>query len=88
LLAVGGDTAELAALADSVESWGRGSACGQDPRLHHHIRALLFTARGQLEDAVAEYRASIFSPTGGYTRTIIELAKVLMRLNRPRDAAS
>src|SRR5690606_7443021 len=44
-------------------------------------------ARGDLAQAEREFRAAIWSPTGGYTRTNVELAKVLLRLNRPREAA-
>jgi tetratricopeptide (TPR) repeat protein len=51
------------------------------------VRGLLYAARGQLEQAATEFRLAIYSPTSGYTRTNIELAKVLMRLNRPREAA-
>lgn len=86
-LAAAGDTADLAALADSVESLGRGSAYGRDPRLHHHVRGLLFPAREGLQNAVTECRASSFSPAGNYTRTNNKLAKMLIRLDRPRDAA-
>ncbi|MFN8653301.1 MAG: BTAD domain-containing putative transcriptional regulator [Gemmatimonadales bacterium] len=86
-LAAAGDTAILAGLADSVEAWGRGSSYGRDRRLYHHIRGLLLTARGDLEDAVREYRQAIFSTTTGYTRTNLELGRVLLRLGRPREAA-
>ncbi len=86
-LAAAGDTIPLSALADSVERWGRGSAYGRDQRLHHHIRGLLYTARGKLMDAAREFRQSIFSPTLGYTRTNLELGKVLLRLDQPREAA-
>lgn len=86
-LAAAGDTASLSALADSVEVWGRGSSYGRDRRLHHHIRGLLLTARGDLEGAVREYRQAIFSTTTGYTRTNLELGRVLLRLGRPKEAA-
>jgi DNA-binding SARP family transcriptional activator/TolB-like protein len=86
-LAAAGDTALLPALADSIERWGRLSAYGRDQRLHHHVRGLLFEARGQLDAAESELRQSVFSPTTGYTRTNVELAKVLMRESRPREAA-
>ncbi len=86
-LAAAGDTAPLPALADSVERWGHGSAYARDQRLHHHIRGLLYAARGQLNEAANEFRASVFSPVIGYSRTNVELAKVYLRLNRPRDAA-
>ena len=86
-LAAAGDTGLLPTIADSVERWGQQSAYGRDQRLHHHIRGLLFEARGQFDAAESELRQGIFSPTMGYTRTNVELAKVLMRKNRPREAA-
>ncbi len=87
-LAAAGDTAQLAALADSVERWGRQSAYGRDRRLHHHIRGLLFHARGNLEAAAAALEQAIFSPTVGYTRTNLELGRVMLKLDRPREAAA
>jgi DNA-binding SARP family transcriptional activator/TolB-like protein len=86
-LAAAGDTTLLRAIADSVERWGRMSAYGRDQRLHHHIRGLLLTARGQPEEGVSEFRQAVFSPVTGYTRTNVELAKLLLRLGRPREAA-
>ncbi len=86
-LAAAGDTAPLPAIADSLQVWGRLNSYGRDQRAHHHVRGLLFAARGELAQAEREFRAAIWSPTGGYTRTNIELAKVLLRLNQPREAA-
>ena len=86
-LAAAGDTAPLPRIADSLEVWGQRNSYGRDGRAHHHVRGLLYAARGQLEQAAAEFRQAIWSPTSGYTRTNIELAKVLLRLNRPREAA-
>ncbi|MDX2120421.1 MAG: hypothetical protein SF070_05050 [Gemmatimonadota bacterium] len=86
-LAAAGDTAPLPAIADSLQVWGRLNSYGRDQRAHHHVRGLLFAARGKLAQAEREFRAAIWSPTGGYTRTNIELAKVLLRLNQPREAA-
>ena len=74
-------------IADSVEAWGRLSGYGRDRRLHHHIRGLLLNARGDLEGAAAEFRQGIFSVTIGYSRTNLELGRVLLRLGRPREAA-
>lgn len=45
-------------------------------------------ALGQREQAVGEFRHAIFSPTSGYTRTNLELARVLLELGRPREAVS
>jgi DNA-binding SARP family transcriptional activator len=85
-LAASGDTASLAALADSIEAAGRASAFGRDRRLHHHVRGLLLAARGALDDAVREFRLAMFSPTSGYTRTNLELGRVLLRQGRAADA--
>jgi len=86
--AAAGDTARLARLADSVQAVGALSAYGRDRRLHHHLRGLLFLARGQREEAVESFRRAIHSTTFGYTRTNLELGRVLMALGRPRDAAA
>lgn len=87
-LAAAGDTARLAALADTIKAWGRHSTFGRDWRLHHHVRGLLLAARRQPERAVTEFRRAIFSPNSGYTRTNLELARVLIALGRPREAVS
>ncbi|HET9271949.1 MAG TPA: hypothetical protein VFO31_27410, partial [Vicinamibacterales bacterium] len=83
-----GDTAILARLADSVRALGAASAFGRDQRLHHHLRGLLLSARGRDADAAAEFRAAIYSVTSGYTRTNLELARVLLRDGRARDAVA
>lgn len=87
-LAAAADTSALAALADSVEVWGRLSSFGRDERLHHHIRGLLMAARGQHAAAATAYRRAVYSTTSGYTRTNLELARVLVELDRPLDAVA
>ena len=37
-------------------------------------------------DAVAAFRCAVYSPTIGYTRTNLELGRVLITLGRPREA--
>jgi len=86
-LAALGDTIPLPAIADSIERWGQRSSYGRDRRLHHHVRGLLLAARGQLPEAAAEFERGVFSPVIGYTRTNVELARLLLRLDRPREAA-
>jgi DNA-binding SARP family transcriptional activator/predicted Zn-dependent protease/TolB-like protein len=81
-----GDTARLASLADSVESWGRLSAFARDQRLHFHLRGLLSAARGRHAEAVAFFRRAIYSPSDGYTRTNLELARELIGLGRAAEA--
>jgi len=85
-LAAAGDTALLQRLADSLEILGQQSSYGRDRRLFHHIRGLLFVARGRQAQAAREFRQAVWSLTYGYTRTNLELARALMTLGRPRDA--
>jgi tetratricopeptide (TPR) repeat protein len=81
-----GDTQRLAVLADTMERVARLSTSGVDWGLHHHVRGLLWQARGQPARAAQEFRAAMYSPTRGYTRTNLELARALMTLDRPHDA--
>jgi DNA-binding SARP family transcriptional activator/tetratricopeptide (TPR) repeat protein len=85
-LAAAGDTAHLARLADSVQHIGARSAYGRDRRLHHHLRGLLARARGDLPKAEAEFRAAVYSEVGGYTRSNLELARVLAAQGRHAEA--
>jgi len=85
-LAAGGDSSRLAALADSIEAAGARSNLARDQRLHHHVRGLLFAARGNDSAAVAEFRRAVFSMTLGYTRTNVEMARALLRLGQYTDA--
>jgi len=85
-LAAGGDTARLEALADTIEAYGSGSNLARDSRIHHHVRGLLFAARGNDSTAVTEFRHAIFSTSAGYTRTNVEMAKALLRLGRYAEA--
>jgi tetratricopeptide (TPR) repeat protein len=87
-LAALGDTGSLASLADTIESVGRRSYYGRDRFLHHHVRGLLLAARGDLEAAAAEFRRAVYYPNAGYTRTNVELARVLIELGRPLEAVA
>jgi DNA-binding SARP family transcriptional activator/tetratricopeptide (TPR) repeat protein len=84
--AAAGDTQRLPALADSIERAARHSSYGLDWHLPHHVRGLLWQARGQPARAVEEFQAAIYSPTLGYTRTNLELARTFLALGRPHDA--
>ena len=75
-------------LADSVEQWGRASLYGRDPKLHHYLRGLVLAAEGRYEEAAAQYRATIFSPSLGFTRANYELARCLKTLGRPNEAVA
>ena len=85
-LAAAGDTASLAALADSVRTIGAVSTFGRDHLLHHYILGLLWAARGQPGPAAESFRRSIWSWTDGFTRANLELARTLLALGRPREA--
>lgn len=85
-LAAAGDTATLQTLADSIDSVARFSSYGRDWRLPDHVRGLSWLARGQLERAAQSFRVAMYSPTVGYTRTNLELARALLGLGRPAEA--
>jgi tetratricopeptide (TPR) repeat protein len=87
-LSASGDTMAVRALVDSVERWGQGSAYGRDRRAHHYLRGLLHAAASRHEDAVREFREAIHSPSLGFTRVNYELARCLLRLDRPREAVT
>jgi tetratricopeptide (TPR) repeat protein len=87
--AAAGDTAGLAALADTIEALGR-QVLGLPYRsAHHHVRGLVWSARGRPEAAAEEfYRATHHpvAPTSGYTRSNLELGRLLISLGRPHEA--
>ena len=85
-LAAAGDTARLAALADTVAATAGRSLFGREALLPHYIRGLLLSARHQPAAAVEQYRKAVFSWTQGYTRVNYELGKALLELHRPREA--
>jgi DNA-binding SARP family transcriptional activator/TolB-like protein len=87
-LAAAGDTARLAAIADTVQATGPRSSLGRDRLLHHHIRGLLLAARGDSAGAERELRQAIVSPTFGYTRTNLELGRLLLTQRRPGEAVA
>lgn len=90
LLAMGllaaGDTGAVRKLADSVEYWGSHSLYGRDRRAHNYLRGMLLVAQGRDNDAVSYLRASIHSPSNGFTRINYELGRTLLRLNRPSES--
>jgi tetratricopeptide (TPR) repeat protein len=87
--AASGDTARLEALADSIQRLGAESLSALHQRLHHHVRGLLFTAHGNPAFAAREFFRATLGPdaTGSpYSRTNLELGRVLLSLDRPQDA--
>jgi tetratricopeptide (TPR) repeat protein len=87
-LAAMGDTLALARLADSVAVLGSRSQLGRDARLAHHIRGLRHRLGGRDGEAIAEFRRAIFSPTIGYTRTSLELGRLLLATGDPEGAVA
>ncbi len=87
-LAAVGDTAELAALADTVRTWGLRSGLGRDRHLHEYLRGLLWLARGRPNEAVAAFRRAVVSETEGFSRLDLQLARTLVGLGRPDEAVS
>jgi DNA-binding SARP family transcriptional activator len=85
-LAAVGDTADFPARADSVQRFGSESLVRLHRELHHHVRGLLLAARRRDDEAIAEFRMAMYSPTAGYTRTNLELARALQRRGRPAEA--
>lgn len=79
------DTAYLRALADSVERIGSQSYYSRDWQLHHHIRGLIAERAGRLDEAERELTAGL-SVMPGWTRTNVELARVLRARGNPSRA--
>jgi DNA-binding SARP family transcriptional activator len=80
------DTASLARMADSAEVLARRSAFGRDRHMPHYIRALQHRARGDWATAERAFRAAVYSPSYGFTRTNVDLAQVLIASGRPLEA--
>ena len=85
--AASGDTVALAALAREAEQAGRMSGYGRDHVVYHHLYGLLYAARGKHQQAAEEFSRAIWSPNFGYTRTNYELARALLELGQPDEAA-
>jgi serine/threonine protein kinase/tetratricopeptide (TPR) repeat protein len=82
-----GDTGRIAARIDTVRLVGSQSLSARDRLAYHHLTGLLMAARGDNEGAVVEFRRALELPTG-YTRSNYELARVLLRLGRAREAVA
>jgi tetratricopeptide (TPR) repeat protein len=85
-LAAAGDTAQVRALADSVERVGSSSSFGRDFKLHFFLRGLLLQHENRHGEAVNAFRRSLFSLTDGYTRINLEMGRSLMALQRYPEA--
>jgi DNA-binding SARP family transcriptional activator/predicted Zn-dependent protease len=82
------DTLRLATIADTLEWLGQRSAYRRDAMLHHYVRGLLLSARGDDAAAEDELRRAVLYPSAGYSRINFELARTLIRLGRPREAVA
>lgn len=76
-----GDTAALAALADTIQRVGRKAV--NRLLVHHYARGLVFYARGNLEQAAEELQAAL--PTR-LTRAQYHLAQVFLKAQQPERA--
>jgi len=87
--AAAGDTADLLALADTIEVLGARTLRALHRDIHNHVRGLHLNASGRSEEAVAAFSRATphpIAPTSGYTRTNLELGRVLLALDRPDEA--
>ena len=87
-LASAGDTATLAARADTIQYYGARTLYRLHRDLHHHVRGLLLAARHQDDDAIAEFRQALSWSASAYTRTNYELGRLLLRRGRPAEAVA
>jgi DNA-binding SARP family transcriptional activator/tetratricopeptide (TPR) repeat protein len=85
-LASAGETAAVAALADTIDAVGARSGHVRDRRLGRYVHGLVLLARNDLDGAEAAFRSAIYSWPAGYTRVNYDLAGVLLERGRPRDA--
>ena len=86
--AAAGDTGRLLALRDTVQLLGGQSFQKRDHLLWFYVDGLLQRARGRTAAAAEAFRTSIVSLPQGYTRANVELARIDLVLNRPRDAVA
>lgn len=80
------DTMRLRALADSIERIGAQSYFARDWRLHHHVRGLIAAQGRRWAEAAAEFEQARWTRTGGWTRTVVELARAELALGKPDRA--
>ena len=81
-----GDTAGVRRLMDTTRIYGVRSNFVRDHRLHHHVHGVLLAMRGQHAEAAAAFERARFSRGVPYSRTSLEHARALLRVNRPREA--
>ncbi|HEY0778323.1 MAG TPA: hypothetical protein VGD56_10205, partial [Gemmatirosa sp.] len=84
-LGAAGDVGALVPLVDSVERASAGSAYGRDHVLGQYVRGLVAEQAGNLPAAEHAFRRAILSPTEGYTRVNVALARVLLAEGRAAE---
>ncbi len=80
-----GDTTLLRALADSIAMEATRSYYGRDGRLVHHVRGLIAELAGNAAAADSEFALARWG-SGGWTATLVHLARARLALQRPLDA--
>jgi tetratricopeptide (TPR) repeat protein len=83
-----GDTTSLARLADSTEAAGAVHGWRLQQRMHHEVRAMLLSARGDHARAIDAWRAAMVSPTRYASRQGLEAGRLLTATGRPREAVA
>ncbi len=86
--AAAGDTAAVARAADSAAVWGARSGKTRDRSIARHAGAVRDLVRGDTAAAIAGFRTAIYSPTLGFTRSNLRLARLLLAGGRPREAVA
>lgn len=81
-----GDTALLAALADSVERDGNRVVMYRPRNLHHFVRGLVLETRGQDEEAIEAFRSTLAATATDFGLANRELALLLTKQGRPEMA--
>ena len=81
-----GDTTALRRLADTVAVYGPQSALGRDRLLPAYLHGLLLEAEHRPAAAIDSFRVAAYSPTEGFTRVNVELARALAGMGRWREA--
>jgi tetratricopeptide (TPR) repeat protein len=84
--AAAGDTARLVQLESLVATEGSRSGYRRDQLLVHYVRGLRLRLSGRRDEAIAEFRRSLYSPVEGNARASLELARTLVDGNRAAEA--
>lgn len=84
--AAAGDTAVVRRLADSVEVIGARSNWARDTRMHFYLRGLVLQMEGRHAEAVDMFQRALYSPSDGFTRITLMLARSLLSLARGGEA--